>query len=58
MIQSFKKEKDWFIKDLEIDRNKMLSKAIDFNKLMEWSSPEHVKFQFILNPRFEFPLGI
>lgn len=44
MIQSFEKEKDWFVKELEIDKNEMLSRAIDFNKLMEWSLPEHVKF--------------
>ena len=53
MIQSFEKEKDWFVKELEIDKDEMLSRAVDFNKLMEWSLPEHVKFQFI-----ELPFGV
>ena len=51
MIQSFEKEINWFVKELEIDRDERLSRAIDFNKLMEHSLPEHV--QFISNPKFE-----
>ena len=51
MIQSFEKEKNWFVKELEIDKDEMLSRAIDFNKLMECSLP-YIEFQ--LTKRFPF----
>ena len=54
MIQSFKKEKDWFVKELEIDKDEMLSRAVDFQKLMQWSLPEHVVFQSISNPSTQY----